>query len=186
MKKRFILIGLMLIASMIMSLAAQAGKPAPGAKPAEIYMGLRNRIFNMSPKSAGVTLESETEPWSIIMDMGFKKSMATLVALKDGTASLYFSTGGGIAGGREYKNISDFAKDFVVSSANFIPLMQKTLSYPLPAEGEVNIYVLTASGIFSSGPTREEDLACGMDKFSRLFSSGEEVVSALRQLGSTS
>ncbi|MDP2906240.1 MAG: hypothetical protein Q8O22_08075 [Candidatus Omnitrophota bacterium] len=184
MKKKLGFIGLMLIVSMITSSAAAAGKPGSGANPAEIFMDLRSQIFNMSPGSAGITVESETEPWGIVMDIGLKKSAVTLVSLKDGTASLYFSSGGVIIGGGENKSIHDFARDFVISSENFIPLMQRTLNYPLPEAGVVNIYILTGSGIFSSGMIREEDLSNGMDKFSKLFNSGQEVISALRQLDS--
>ena len=173
-----------MIASMIISSEADAGSPGSGTKPAEIFMDLRSRIFNMSPGSAGITVESETEPWGIVMDIGLKKSAVTLVSLKDGTASLYFSNGGVIIAGVENKSIHDFARDFVISSEDLVPLMQRSLNYPLPEEGVVNIYILAGSGIFSSGMIKEEDLNNGMDKFSKLFYSGQELISALRQLDS--
>src|SRR5260221_6695827 len=61
---------------------------------AEVYSGLRNMIFSITPDSIGVKLKEPGEVWGVVMETGYPKAVATLVALADGTVSLYFSNGG--------------------------------------------------------------------------------------------
>ena len=151
-------------------------------KPAEAFIGLRNQVFSASPKSTGIEVTSTTEPWGVVMETGLPEAVVTLVSLKDGTASLYFSNGGGIIGGGEHKHVNAIAKKFVSSSGDFIALMEKTTTYPLPTVGKVRFYILTESGVFSSILISEDDLGEGKNEFSKLFYSGHELISALREL----
>ncbi len=151
-------------------------------KPSEKFIGLRNQVFSASPKSTGIEVGSTVEPWGVVMETGLPEAVATLVSLKDGTASLYFSNGSGIIGGGEHKSVSDIAKSLVTISKDFISSMNKTVDYPLPDTDKVRFYILTASGVFASKLIDAKDLREGNDRLSGLFYLGYEVITALRKI----
>ena len=75
---------------------------------------------------------------------------ATIVAFSDGSASVYFSSGGGLLGGQAYESIRRAACQAVAVAAEFQPQMQLTTDFPLPQPGIVVFYLLTDSGVFTS------------------------------------
>jgi len=151
-------------------------------KPAERFIGLRDQAFRASAKNIGIKVTSASEPWGVIMEIGFPEAAVTLVSLKDGTASLYFANGGGVIGGGEHKSVSENAKNFVTISNDFFSLMNKTVDYPLPEIGKVRFYILTESGIFASKSIDAKELGEGSDRLSGLFYLGHEVITALRKI----
>ena len=41
-------------------------------------------------------ISGPNEPWVVLMDWGVNNGMATVVAASDGSASVYFASGGGV------------------------------------------------------------------------------------------
>jgi hypothetical protein len=76
-------------------------------------------------------------------------AIATVVAFSDGSASAYFSSGGGLLGGQAHESIRRAARQAVAVAAEFQPHMQLTTDFPLPPPGIVVFYLLTASGVFT-------------------------------------
>jgi hypothetical protein len=66
------------------------------------------------------------------METGYPEAAATLVSLADGTASIYFSSGGGVIGGGPHDTIAAAARRFVSLSKNFLPAMAATRSTRCP------------------------------------------------------
>jgi hypothetical protein len=171
---------LILFSSMVISCAQEPKVGNFYEQPAEIFIDLRNRVLKASPEDFGIEVSSAIEPWAILMDMGLSEGVVTLVCLKDGSTSLYFSNGGGIIGGGEHKNVNNAAKNFVKFSKDFIPLMEKVTTYPLLILSKVRFYIITKSGIFSSKLFDESELGDN-NKFSKLYNAGHGVIAALRE-----
>jgi uncharacterized membrane protein YgcG len=61
---------------------------------------LRKQAFTGSRAAFGLDVPTmPTMPWGVIMETGFPEGYFTLVALSDGSASIYLSSGGGSIGG---------------------------------------------------------------------------------------
>jgi phosphoglycolate phosphatase len=150
-------------------------------QPAEIYTGLRHRILTTNPKEVGIEQDS-TMPnvWGILMEFQIAGTVATLVALADGTTSLYFSNGGGILGTGQHDAVAKITKDFIARAEGFYTPMPQANGFPLPRPGRVKFYILTFSGIYTA-EVAEADLVNGTDTLSPLFQAGNEVITQVRR-----
>jgi hypothetical protein len=75
-----------------------------GDGPHEVFLRLRGQLLEVDPAE----LELSPSPrlprvWAVLMEMGLDTGTASLVAVADGTTSLYLSTGGGVIGGGSTK-----------------------------------------------------------------------------------
>ena len=159
--------------------------PAETAKPADTrtspqaqaMKGLRDRLFTLSPEELGLTgKDANAKVWGVLMEVTFSEGSATLVSVRDGTASLYTSTGGGILGGY---NAQKEAKRFVVEAEKHLVSMKPAKSYPYPPAGRIKFYALTRDGVYATEVDEKEVQREGHTLFP-LFIAGNEVLSALR------
>jgi hypothetical protein len=152
-------------------------KPAPF----DVYQGLRNLTLKHERAEIGIPpMSRPTEPWGVLMDWGVEHGTATLVALSDGSASIYLSNGGGFLGGAEsHQSVRDVAKRTVAVAAEFQPQSRETRTYPLPARGEITFYLLTDSGIFTA-KAPEGDLKNHLIPLSKLAEACMGVVTQYR------
>jgi hypothetical protein len=117
-----------------------------------------------------------TQPFAVLMDWRLRAGSATVVAIVDGTASVYLSNGGGfIGGGQSHESIRQAAKRTVEAADEVQDLMHSTTTYPMAATGEVNFYVLTDVGIFTA-IVSEKDLRDHRSPFSKLGDSAQDIV----------
>jgi hypothetical protein len=145
-----------------------------------VYMNLRNKIFELSPTRIGVAVEpGGQEPWGILMEMGYPQAVVTLVSLATGDASLYFSSGGGVLGGIGHENIRNAARRFVRSARDYTDKMAAVAFYPLPDLGRVRFYVLTPQAVLTA-EAGEEDLGESRSDLSPLFYAGQDVMTEMR------
>jgi hypothetical protein len=61
---------------------------------ADVYRGLRAQALQLTAAQVGPA----DAVFGVLMETGYPEAVVSLVALSDGTASLYFSNGGGIIG----------------------------------------------------------------------------------------
>ena len=113
------------------------------------------------------------------METGFPEGSATLVAMADGSASIYMSSGGGTIGGIAHETIRKAAQQMVQIASQFQPQMKQTTAFPPPQKGETIFYVLTDGGVFSASAV-EEELGENRHPLSRLFHAGQAVISEFR------
>src|SRR6185437_3309096 len=74
--------------------------------PADVFVGLRNQVLNLDPDSIGIRPgASGAAAWGCVMETGYQRGVATLVCLRDGTTSLYTSSGFGIVGGGAHQSV---------------------------------------------------------------------------------
>ena len=130
-------------------------------------------------------LSGPTEPWGIIMEWVVSAAVITLVAFRDGSASAYFSTGGGLLGGQAYEPIRRAAQHAVGVAAEFQSQMQLAVEFPLPQPGIVVFYALTDSGVFTTS-TFEAGLRNNSHALSKLGQAMQAIITAYRTTPATS
>ena len=115
------------------------------------------------------------------METGYPEAVATLVSVIDGTASLYFSSGGGIIGGGENARPNAASKKLIRMSEAFLKSMAKAEGVPLPKKGFTRFYAVTSDGLLTL-EAREEDLGEGRNLFSPLFHAAHELITEVRRI----
>jgi len=144
-------------------------------KVAEVYAGLRKMIFETKPANIGVK-----EPvWGVLMETGYPQAVATLVALADGTVSLYFSNGGGIIGLGRHAGPKRVSKELLVLAPRYLKHCQATKVFPLPNRAHTRFYFLTNDGIVTT-EAKEEDLGYQRHALSPLFHKAHELITEVR------
>lgn len=153
------------------------------ANAAAAMKGLRDRLFTTSPREIGLSGEdAQARVWGAVTEIGFPGGILTLVSLRDGTASIYTNTGGGILGGYSAQKE---AKLFVAEAEKHLAEMTPTKSFPYPSVGRVKFYVLTQEGVYGS-EAGEQELFQQQNALSPLHAAGVEVIIALRVAGERS
>jgi hypothetical protein len=116
-----------------------AGLISPSAsatdyRVADAYSGLRNMVLRTKPDSVGVKLKDAKEVWGVVMETGYPEAVASLVALADGTVSLYFSNGGGIIGLGPHAGPHRAAQSFLSQPhSNFLSRRTRPRTTPCPS-----------------------------------------------------
>jgi len=147
---------------------------------AEIYTDLRNQIISLSDKEKAKDFGyKEGQTIAVLMETGLEDACYTLVAVSDGTASLYFSNGGGIIGAGEYEKGARAAHDFIQFSGKFEQYFSITKKYPLPQPGKTRFYIIK-SGTILTGEYNESDLGNGKLVLSPLFYKGHDLITEIR------
>ena len=197
MKMRFTLFPAMLICALACSpqsgISSQDNKPTSQTTPAQATQAatqanaqsspqqnpmkaLRDKLLTSPAKEVLSGEDAKAKVWGVLMEVAFPNGVATLVSLRDGTASLYTSTGGGILGGYSAGNE---AKRFVAEAEKHLANMKATKSFPYPEAGRMRFYVLTQSGVYTAEGAEPEVTHQGHALFP-LFLAANEVLTALR------
>ncbi len=113
------------------------------------------------------------------MDWGMGSDTVTVVALSDGSASIYLSSGGGSLGGIGQEPIRNAAKKAVTLAGEVQSQMKEVKAFPLPATGQVQFYALTDAGVYSASAS-ESDLSTGRSQLSKLGDGMQGVITEYR------
>jgi hypothetical protein len=153
---------------------------ASATSPQDVYFGLRNKMLQGSRKEFSLPPGTgANDPWGVVMDWGMEKATVTVVAVSDGSASVYFSSGGGFIGGGGQEPIKAAAQR-AVESARSVPLSTRAAApYPLPDRGGVVFYVLTDGGVYRTS-TSEQELNSKGDSLRKLGDAMQGVITQYR------
>lgn len=156
---------------------SQTTPSEPSRQMAEGMKGLRDMLLTSSPEEIGLSKEdAKAKVWGVLMEVAFAEGVGTIVSVRDGTASLYTNTGGGVLGGYSAQKE---AKRFVAEAEKHLARMKITKTFPYPSIGKIKFYVLTREGVYSS-EAGEEELVNGQHALSPLFRAGNDVMTGLR------
>jgi hypothetical protein len=150
---------------------------APLAKPID-GRALRNQLLHATPQQLGITPVRGV--WGVLMERGYPKGVATVVALADGTASMYLSTGGSAVGGNAYEPAREAALKLCAQAADLLGDTTPAHDFPPPAQGRVRFYVLSDGGV----RTAEDDVlprADAGDALAPLLAAGDAVLDGLKE-----
>ena len=146
----------------------------------EAYSALRHQALSTQRTELGIPAPPPEAPaWGILMETGYPEATSTLLALSDGTTSLYLSSGGGVIGGHAHESVRQANVALLETANRFHEHLKLSESFPLPLTGHTLFYVLTDSGVLSGGGL-EDDLGYGRHPLSPLFHAGHRVITQLR------
>lgn len=162
---------------LILGVAILAGGRVMAAEyqPVDVYVALRDQVLSLSPQQMNI----EAPVLAVLMETGYPKAVVSLVAVADGTVSIYFSNGGGIIGSGEYQQVQEVGREFLRESELHLPQLSKTDKFPLPTESHTRFHVVTASGVHT-GSALEDDLGNNRHELSPLFHAGQKLIAYIR------
>ncbi|HKW17305.1 MAG TPA: hypothetical protein VJO35_07355 [Terriglobales bacterium] len=149
------------------------GKSAPqGKPPAEVYAGLRNMILTQRPSNFSGF-------WGVVMDMGMPNGTATMIAVADGTVSMYTSTGGGIIGVGPHEGPKRVAAELLQFAPPFFAHCQPTTEFPLPKPGNTSFYLMGPDATVTA-EAESQKLGSGQHALAPLFRKCHELLTEIR------
>ena len=143
----------------------------------EAFDGLRGMVFAIEPGKEG--MPAGPGAWGGLMDMGMGNGAATLVCLRDGTTSLYVSSGGGILGGEGHEAVVHANAAFLDVLTEHAKALRPDPTTALPAPGRVILRALTHNGPLSF-EADEDDLGNNRSPLSPAFHAAHAAISELR------
>jgi hypothetical protein len=147
--------------------------------PAEAYAGLRQQVLRLTADQLGGGAFADAPILALLMETGYPEAVATLVAVVDGTTSLYFSNGGGLIGAGEHATVAEASGRWLETGEEFLPQLSVITDPPLPGEGLTQFVAVTREalrGIIAP----EEELGEGRHSLSPLFYAGQDVITQIR------
>lgn len=143
---------------------------------------LRARFLSLEAQSLGIEPSSEyPRVFGAAMDWPVGEHIATLVALLDGTASLYTTSTFGIIGGAGHASVKNAAQRFVKAFNELLPETVATTTHPYPDKERVCFFLLTFDGL-RTVETEIAPIYSGSGKFAPLFGDGQAVITELRKM----
>lgn len=151
-------------------------------EPADAGKGLRLLALATSAEKLGFTPEKDyPKVYGVITDWNLGDQTASILAMKDGTASLYTTSTFGIIGGHAHDTVRKAAQEYVKIAGQYYERSKRVLNYPYPKKGKVNFFLLTHDGVrLCIGD--EDGINNGRDETTSLFAAAQNVLTALRRV----
>ena len=150
-------------------------------KPPNPYPELRQQALTVEAMKVGVE-PIEGQAWGAIMEMRIDEATVTVVAFAEGTASIYFSNGGGFIGGHQHERVRAAARTFVDAATAALPVMRPAAAQPLPAPGYVTFYARTASVTMTADAVEQTLQQRPAGPLASLYAAGHGVIAAYREI----
>ena len=146
-------------------------------------LGLRSLVLEGTRANFGLGPgRSSTEPFAVVSDWGDEEGTTTVIAIADGSASVYHGNGAAsIGGGQSHESIRNAALKTIETAAAAEPLMHRTTEYPLPPRGQVSFYVVTDAGVFTVSDS-QDDLVGNRSPLSPLAAAAQSIVSEYQRV----
>jgi hypothetical protein len=149
------------------------------APPAEAYVGLRQQVLRLTPDQLGDGASADAPILALLMETGYPEAVATLVAVVDGTSSLYFSNDGGLLGAGTHAAVADASRRWLETGQEFLPQLPVMTDPPLPTEGLTQFVAVTREGLYGT-VAAEEELGENRHRLSPLFYAAQDVITQIR------
>jgi hypothetical protein len=142
---------------------------------------LRQMILTVPPKEIGFESDEEFPlVYGVVLEFKLGESVASIVALRGGEASLYTTSTFGIIGGYDHETVRRAAKQFVRKAAAYkSQVTDAKTEFPYPPKDQLQFYLLTYAGV-KVIRANEEQVTSGEHPLSGLFSAGNDVLTQLR------
>ena len=161
-------------------LKARLGRVIGRRERPDVYNDLRSMALAIDPGSIQIP---EGESWSgaamAAMEIGVAGGTATIVAIADGTVSMYVSTGGGVIGAGEHAAVRGAAERFRTVVAESRNLLQVSSELPLPAPGLVRFHLRTVDAAYSASAP-EALLRTSRHPLAPLYAAGQDLLTEIR------
>ena len=172
---------LALAGSAVASRRIVAPTPVASGPDHAITEELRGRALGAKAEDFGIDASVLPEGvWGVVMDTRYPEGLASVVALADGSASLYLGLGSGVIGGHAHERVRAAAKAAVAKASTQIGTLSATTNLEPPTLGRTKVFVLTSHGVYASDSIPEEMLGNGEHALSPVFYSVQSVITELR------
>lgn len=143
---------------------------------------LRNMALTTPVEALGFSADAEyPEVYGVLVDWPIdKKTVASILAMRNGTSSLYTTTSFGVIGGEMHASTRQAAERCVRVAADCLASSEHVADYPLPAKGRVHFYLLTYNGVRLC-TSAEAGLVRGADPLGVLFNAAQVLMAQLRR-----
>jgi hypothetical protein len=149
-------------------------------QPDSPYALIRARLLASNPSDFAIDTAGRSV-WGVIMELGWPEVTVMQIALADGNASVYFSTGGGIIGGEGHTAIAQAAVDMTSVADGVVGECVAVTESPMPATDEVAFTLLTDDGLLATRAP-EDALDSRTHPLSILYFAGHRVIGELRKM----
>jgi hypothetical protein len=158
---------------------SDANGPSRKARTAEIFRKLRDQVLELSVKDVqGAPLP--TGVFGALMEFNAGETWVSLVAILDGTTSLYFGSGGGIIGAGKSEMVRKANHLFLQVAGQFVNRFLITQSYPTPEPDKARFYLLTSDGVRASDEVDESALQERGNELFPLYVAAQNVITQIR------
>ena len=145
------------------------------------YETQRSRALSLDPAGLQITDGHWFGASVVLMEIARDGGRVSLVALADGTVSLYSSAGGGTTGAGEHLAVREAAERFLQAAADAAQSMTATSDFPLPQAGQVRFHVRTPAGDMTAG-VPEALLRARRHQLGPLYVAGQDVMTEIRMV----
>jgi hypothetical protein len=129
--------------------ASSAGKPAPLAiDRRELSAALRAQVFNIRFADVGGSARA-SGLYGAMVETALADAVVSVVALADGSVSLYVSDGSGCIGCGTHADVRVAAADFLQAADHVLTQSKATDDFVAPVADQVRVFLLTESGVRS-------------------------------------
>ena len=157
-------------------------KPTPPNDPAKITAMLRTGALAIGPAEIGYSPDDCPKVWGVMMELGNPDVVVSLVALLDGSVSIYLSDGDGVIGCGRHPDVRIAARKMLQVADRLQQQCRPVGQYPLPGERQVNFYMLSHQGVLGAAVDRFE-LDEGAIELAELYYAGHSLISIVELLG---
>ena len=147
-----------------------------------VYDGLRRQIFDLDPDAVGLTgIGQPGGVWGVVFELGLEAATVTVIALADGTTSLYTTGGFGIIGGGGHPAVVVANRKLREAVAAQLPAFRPDQGSDVPGPEDLRVRALTTDGR-RVADAAQADLLDGTHPLSDLFFAGHAVITRLREI----
>jgi len=148
-----------------------------------VYSGLRQQILTLDPASMHLAPSAEhPHLYGGLMEMGMGGDVATLVALADGTTSLYWSTGGGIIGAGFHEVVKGPSKAFLAALERHVDEFGPDPGGATPTAAMIHLRALSFDRGRLLAAGLEADFGEKRNPMWDVFFAGHALIAAIRKL----
>jgi len=172
------------IAVLILALVG-CGREAPiteeNSHPQELPgVDLRRMALTTPVSKLGFSSDSDFPTvYGVLTEWDLGGVTATVMSMRDGTASLYTTSTFGIIGGQGHESVLKAAIRYVELAKQYVDSSKPVTDFPYPKSGQVYFYILTYDGVrLCIGD--EHAIESGSDPTRPLFAAAQDVLTELR------
>jgi hypothetical protein len=162
---------------------ASAATNSPIARATEIAAALRARVLTLAPTDISVeSNETTAKVWGVVIETAHPDVITSLIALADGSVSLYVSDGNGCVGCGAHRDVRFAAADLLQVAQSGVDLATPTEDRAYPPPGSVQFYFLSFDGL-RAVQVRLEELNQIDAQLSVLYFAAQRVANLIERVG---
>ena len=152
----------------------------PAAPEESAGADLRRMVLSTRPNELGFTSDADfPSVYGVLTEWDMDGVTATMMSMRDGTASLYTTSTFGIIGGHGHESVRKAAVRYVKAGQQLAKSGKPVIEFAYPESGQVFYYLLTYDGVRLVTGNRAA-IEQGEDSTHPLFAAAQDVLTELR------